>query len=488
MKLPKEIWQIASEALTTGMLVVREAAMPPLLPASELRASVAVIVTCHSKYLGVLRECLDTVEAQTEKANERILVLDGCRAPRWMKREPYRGWCIVRGKWGTPNPGRNAGIEVAQSDWIVIVDGDNWLRRDYLEGARDTIAQGNGSLGIVYADIIMKDNRHDYVSEHATPDVYDYWSLRLRNYVSSTSVWRRNAVIEAGGFQRTGCYDDWTVALNMTALGWTAAKQSIPILAREGNGGHRRDKSESEWGMKWEQRSYGIVTLLAGRDECLQGWLDWLEYADLPPKTALYVVDSSGRSDFGSYVRDCIGNPARSDRFTHIDYTAVPKPTLDINESYARARIVPCLYNQILPRVREDMLVTLEDDVVPPLSGLRDIVSIVGANSHIGAMAGAYLSRCGGNRICAAIGRDYIDGRVYLRDIKPKPMRVGCTGGGFTVYQNALIQRALPMRFDVIDGTPTGWDTIICNAITDQGYSIFMHGGVWCEHKGQAVA
>lgn len=474
-------WRVASELLDGHYDRAICRGGPDETP-GQTPPTFAVVVTAHAPYLRYLEACLDSVDAQTHLPECRAVVLDGCDPPAWLRRR--EGWRVIRGAWGNPNPARNAGIAATKSSWLVVVDGDNWLDPQYLRSCYQTISTATGRAAIVYSDIQLVDGQGRHVARHVSPERFDYWDLRLANYISTSSAMRRAAVEEAGGWAETTCYDDWGLALRMTANGWTAVRQPVPILAREGADGHRRDRLHADMPFKWTQRSYAIVTLLAGRDDCLSDWLAWLNYAELPERTALYVLDNSRDERFREEVIRALGNPYLRNRLTHIDYQVCNLQCPDLDKPFSRAIHVPRLYNRILPRVSEDMLVTLEDDVIPPLWALKALVRDVPAKSMVGAMAAAYLSRRGAGRIVAAFGPDYIYRRVFRRDLVDGVMKVGCIGGGLTVWHNALVRRSLPFRFEFRNGIPTGWDTILCADMRDAGHVVRLHGGVWCEHRG----
>jgi hypothetical protein len=411
------------------------------------------------------------------------VTFDGCVPPEWWQ-EHYgdRGWRAICGTWGTPNPARNAAIADCRADWCVIVDGDNWLSAGYLAAISESIGGVDHRTGIVYADISYCDDSGRERKRRHMPE-YGYRNLRERNVISTTSAWRLDMLRDVGGFQHTRCFDDWSVATLATARGWRAIHGSGVIPVREGHG-HRVNSVRDGGGMdyQWLIRTYGIVTLLSGRLDALPAWLAWLQSARLPLRTGLYVLDSSGDATFRAAVLK--GLDGIRARFAHIDYASTARPeALDVAEQWKRAAIVARLYQQILPRVTEDMTVTLEDDVVPPLDGLHTLVACVRPGERAGAIAGAYLSRHGNGRVVACRGADYTSGRMYRTGVQRRLAPMGCVGGGFTLFHGSALATALPTRFGYEDGTPTGWDTYLCRAMRADGWGIYLHGGVWCEHN-----
>jgi hypothetical protein len=110
----------------------------------------------------------------------------------------------------------------------------------------------------------------------------------------------------------------------------------------------------------WTARSYAVVTLWSR--PAADAVLDWLARAEVPPQSFLYWVDNSdGKlapelgsawghlcSRFRGIVLLSAGDPYEPRR---------GEPYL----SLARHTHVTALYNKVFPRVREEMVVTLED-------------------------------------------------------------------------------------------------------------------------------
>jgi glycosyltransferase involved in cell wall biosynthesis len=102
---------------------------------SNMTPKVSIIIPVYNveKYL---RECLDSVIAQTFTDWECILVDDGSKdtspviCDEYAKRD-NRFRVIHKGNGGA-SLARNIGIDNAHGDWITFVDSDDWLSEDYL--------------------------------------------------------------------------------------------------------------------------------------------------------------------------------------------------------------------------------------------------------------------------------------------------------------------------------------------------------------------
>ena len=446
---------------------------------ARVRPTIAVVVTCHRPYLAYLPHQLDAIDRQTRPADERVVVLDSCAPPPWLRNRP--GWTVLTHASQSPNPGRNLGIDATSTEWCVFADADDRMSPGYLAGVEAALATDDGRIGIVTADLHYSNGRTFH-----TPPTTDYWWLRRSNYVSSTSAWRRAALLEAGGWLSTGMYDDWSLALNVTRCGWQTTRNAVPIEINDHPQPHRtwgiRKRNDPEHML--HARTYGLVTLLAGRGQCLDAWRNWLATAQLPPKAALYILDNSGPCAEKFHARLDQALAAVAHRFDHVVRIAHGAPC-DLNrDQWARHEHVPALYNRILPHVREDMVITLEDDVVPPPDALPKLLAEFDWHRIIGGMSAVYPTRDG--RVTAGRGLDYWrDIPTFAEIPKDGLIDVGFIGGGLTVWNNGFIQNCLPFRWCWYGPRriPSGWDSNLCRDIRAQGGRLVVHCGVRCAHN-----
>lgn len=96
----------------------------------------SIIIPCYNveKYIG---QCIESVIAQSFKDYELILVNDGSTD---RTKEIIEKYClhdsrikIVNKKNGGLTSARKAGLAVAKGEYIVPIDGDDWISPNYLE-------------------------------------------------------------------------------------------------------------------------------------------------------------------------------------------------------------------------------------------------------------------------------------------------------------------------------------------------------------------
>jgi hypothetical protein len=236
----------------------------------------------------------------------------------------------------------------------------------------------------------------------------------------------------------------------------------------------------------WEARSLAIVSLLAGREATFEGWVNFLMHAELPPHTALYVVDNSGRAEFTSKATAACQRLAESRGFAHITFASRQQLyQSQIGESYfvkGRHQHVANLYASVFSKIKEDLVMTLEDDVEPPLDAVRRLVEEIGYRSrgNIGAVGAVYAMPHDERLICAgANGPGEWGANMRWDQVPYEPFDANATGGGCTVWANwALRNYPIHLLWDKM----LGWDGVLCTEIKRRGFRIRVHGGVRCDH------
>ena len=109
-----------------------------------MRFSIIVPIFNVEKYLS---QCVESVLGQSYKDYELILVddgsLDGCSAmcDNFAKRDSRVK--VIHKQNGGLVSARKAGVSVAQGEYAVALDGDDWLARDYLEKVNQVIERTN---------------------------------------------------------------------------------------------------------------------------------------------------------------------------------------------------------------------------------------------------------------------------------------------------------------------------------------------------------
>jgi hypothetical protein len=357
----------------------------------------------------------------------------------------------------------------------------------FVAAAERAIVAAPPEVGILYPDIQYCDQRLAPGRYWALP-AFDYWGLRAENCIDTASAWRRDALEVAGGWPTgTQRLDDYALALRVTAAGWAAAKlDGPPVLMRTHP--EQRHLSGSLAASIWEARSLAIVSTLAGRDGTFARWASFLLEAELPPRTALYVVDNSGRPEFTRTALDICQRIAASRQLHQLDFASLGRPYHPAaDESWfaaARHLHVARLYASVLPRVGEDLVLTLEDDMDPPRDAARRLVEAIGFRSqgNVGVAAAAYPMAHDDRVVCASWGEaggERWGPSVGWEQLPDGPLDVAFVGGGCSVWAGWAV-RADPVHLRWRDRL--GWDAVRCLNLRRRGYRVRLHGGVRCRH------
>ena len=164
------------------------------------KISVIVPVYNTEKYL---HRCIDSVLAQTYKDFELLLIDDGSKDSSGTICDEYAAQDtrvrVFHKENGGVSSARNAGLAIASGDWIMHLDGDDWIEPDMLE----RLIQKGEDTG---ADIVMGDFLFAYSDRdilYSLPDWDNNKTASLNRYITSvwTCVW--------GGIHKRSLYEEY---------------------------------------------------------------------------------------------------------------------------------------------------------------------------------------------------------------------------------------------------------------------------------------
>ena len=111
-----------------------------------IKLSIIVPIYGVEKYL---RKCVDSLLAQNIPSSEYEIILvddggaDACPAICDEYAASHNNICVVHRKNGGLSAARNSGIEVAQGDYIMFVDSDDYIEPNVLKGLLDQVDRDN---------------------------------------------------------------------------------------------------------------------------------------------------------------------------------------------------------------------------------------------------------------------------------------------------------------------------------------------------------
>lgn len=446
----------------------------------------AVVVTCHSAYLPWLPGCLDSINTQGLHGVQKILILDGCEAPMTHHLD---GWEIVKGNWRDPNAGRNVALAKIESEWVAWVDADNCMPAGYLKLMRRVSREASLQVAMLYPDVIRVTAGLRTETVFQMPE-WDFWLSRERSMVDTSSVWRVRAIREVGGWvEGIGMLDDYSLALKISRAGWTGQKVTGIVSVLRQHGERRSGNREAMPEACWRTRSLAVVTLCSGRASFWRV-LDWLKQENLGTQAHLYWVDDSNDEAFHGHLHGAAHQLQRAGRCEAVTIlrsrlswsNLVREPReLGVTDQYwAVHRRVAALYNQVLSGLQEDVVLLVEDDVVPPAGAARQLCEPLLPFTRVAAVGAVYPSRDHPHLAVASGNKERWKDVPRMHEVPQALTDIGMIAGGCTVWNNAILRKVLPMQ--VSEGLDLGWDGTVCRRANEMGYQFLLDGRLQCQH------
>jgi glycosyltransferase involved in cell wall biosynthesis len=185
------------------------------------KGKISIVIPCYN-HGKMLCEALESVEkVRNSNLLEVIIVNDGstdaetCKLFQELTDSKYK---IIH----QPNRGlgaaRNAGIQIAQGEFILPLDSDNRIREAYLtHGVR--VLMENPQIGVVYGDA-------EYFGEKIgvwqVPE-FNLPELTKMNFIDACALYRKSVWESIQGYDQTMPWmgwEDWDFWLRAAACGW----------------------------------------------------------------------------------------------------------------------------------------------------------------------------------------------------------------------------------------------------------------------------
>lgn len=202
-------------------------------------AFISIIVPCYNQ-AQYLSECLQSVLDQTYADWECIIVNDGSPdntediAKEWIAKD--RRFSYLKKENGGLCSARNAGVTLANGEWILPLDADDRIGEEYLERAY-VIIRSDLNIGLVYAKASFFGDKN---GEWDLPE-YSFQSLLRANMIYCSAFYKKQDWMTIGGYDlnmKNG-WEDWEFWIRL--LGTTKKN----VLKLEYIGFYYRIKSNS---------------------------------------------------------------------------------------------------------------------------------------------------------------------------------------------------------------------------------------------------
>lgn len=178
---------------------------------------VSIIITCYN-YGVYLKDALKSVlDLDFDKDSyEVIIVDDGSTDPVTqyivddIAKKNIKNVLVFKKQNGGVASARNFGFEKSSGDYILFLDADDKLHKDYLNKTVKILDDKQATSFVYTNSIFFNDKKSTKIFNLK----YNFYSLLFRNYIPVTSLIRRNDFAAIGGYKNCS-YEDWELYINL---------------------------------------------------------------------------------------------------------------------------------------------------------------------------------------------------------------------------------------------------------------------------------
>ncbi len=201
------------------------------------KATVSLIIACHN-YGHLAAEAIESALLQTSPADEILFIDDASTDNSVEVARRYEP--SIRVEVNPENLGivRNfqKAVEMTSGDYICFLGADNRFRSDYIEKARAVLDQ-DPETAIAYSHFVLFGDRAALVAAgmkdvEPHPRARDFFlkrfpahpekPIREENYIHGSSMYRRTAWEQAGGYVSGNLPEDMSLFARILEAGWKA--------------------------------------------------------------------------------------------------------------------------------------------------------------------------------------------------------------------------------------------------------------------------
>ena len=181
-------------------------------------STIAVVIPFFND-TGTLEETIASVRVQDVPA-QIVVVDDGSRDPAalaLLERLDGKGIKVIRQANAGPAAARTTGVRAASSaDYVLPLDADDALAPGALRRLRAVLDQ-HPEVVAAWGSV-----RHFGALAYAQRSRawLDPWQVSYQNHLPLSALYRREAVLAAGGWQLEGGYEDWDLWMTLAERGW----------------------------------------------------------------------------------------------------------------------------------------------------------------------------------------------------------------------------------------------------------------------------
>jgi len=180
--------------------------------------SIAVVIPCFNEG-EVLESAVASAETQ-DVAPEVVVVDDGTTdqaALALLRRLERRGIHVIHQENQGPAPARMAGVLATETDYVFALDADDLVAPGGLRRLSDVLDRHPEAAAAWGA--VQTFGEVEFVGDRNPPSL-DPWAITFQNHLPLCSLYRRAALLDVGGWQFPGGYEDWDLWMTLAERGW----------------------------------------------------------------------------------------------------------------------------------------------------------------------------------------------------------------------------------------------------------------------------
>jgi glycosyltransferase involved in cell wall biosynthesis len=175
----------------------------------------AIVLTCYN----AAETVADTVSSVRSEPAELVIVDDGSTEPETLDLLAgfeRQGLAVVHRPNGGLSEALMTGVEATSSPYILRFDADDLLEPGAVEALADAL-DANPDAAAAWGDL-----KTFGLTSFRVPSVpvLDPWFVTYASVLPASSMFRRSALLEVGGWQGRGKYEDWDVWMALAEHGY----------------------------------------------------------------------------------------------------------------------------------------------------------------------------------------------------------------------------------------------------------------------------
>lgn len=202
----------------------------------------SIIIPVGPGHEGYLEDALDSVEAQSDKRWECIVVwnmdngvmFDNDTIDRIHFAYPFVKFVVANQKYGA-GYARNVGVKHSRGKYLVFLDADDYLQPQFLEFTRKFLEHYD--LYWVYTDLYTQADKLEYFETFE----WDTDRLWRSGIMAVTCLYKREHYDAVGGFDEENNREDWDFHLRLANAGFCGTRLGLPLFTYRQRLGYRRE-------------------------------------------------------------------------------------------------------------------------------------------------------------------------------------------------------------------------------------------------------